>query len=369
MNISNLQLNHIYKNYKQLCEVLQAEPKTSNSKKAQLKDWERYFKYEKKGHTFTITHIYDIPLPENHNKTRYITTIQKLILDKVVQFGNKGYIFISKSDLMKELQMINQNYTYAKYKQLRLSKHMNITLEEIEDFYLTSDDLLKRNIEAALNSLRSQSLIFWSNAMTLCFIETYADTNINNQIKAIKNEKINEYGEETVSFNVNTQVHRTYRKASKEEIELVLKVERTILEKYDCESINEIFKRGLANKYYKEVREILFDTANIYWYFNSYEIIANEDYIYSKYEELLSLELEEEERDNSLNELNNDIINKINSNAEKRHDKAKSSEPNRKSQMRTNEEYLPNSYKLTDTLINKNAEPIRYQLENMKVIK
>lgn len=361
MNLSKIKTGDTIKNYKVLCELLGENQKAGNSKKAQLKDWERYFKYEKKGYSFTITHIYDIPLPENHNKTKYITTIQKLILDKVVQFGNNGYIFISKSDLMKELQMINQNYTFAKYKQLRLSKHMNITLEEIEDFYLTSDDLLKRNIEAALNSLRSQSLIFWTHAMTLCFIDTHAETNINNQIKATKKEQINEYGEEEVSFSSNTKVHRTYRKATKEEIELILKVERSILEKYKCESINEIFKRGLANKFYKEVREILFDSANIYWYFNSYEIIANEDYIYSKYDELLSLELEEQEREVSLNELNRDIINKINTNAEKRYNKAKSNaDENNKTEMRSNDTYIPNNHLLTNTLINKDAESLRY---------
>jgi hypothetical protein len=265
--------------------------------------------------------------------------------------------------------MINENYTYAKYKQLRLSEHMNITLEEIEDFYLTSDDLLKRNIESALNSLRGQSLIFWSHAMTLCFIDTHAETNINNQIKANKNEIVNEYGEETVSFStVKPVVNRVYRKATKEEIELVLQVERDMLLKYNCESIHEIYKKNLSNKFYKEVREILFDTANIYYYFNSYEIIANEKHILSKWEELLSLELESDDRENSLNELNRDMISKINSNGDKRHDRAiiskDENETSERTEMRINKDYKTNTYKLTDTLINKDATSLRYSLED-----
>lgn len=362
MNISNLQLNHTYKNYKELCKVLEVTTQAGNSKKAQLKEWERYFKYDKEGHSFTITYIYPIPLPENNNKTKYITTIQKLILDKVVQFGNNGYVFISKSNLMKELKMINQNYTYAKYKQLRLAKHMDISLEEVEDFYLTSDDLLKRNIEASLNSLRNQSLIYWTHSVTLCFIETEIETNDNNRIRATKHEKQNEYGETEVLFSAAKPIsYRTYRKATNEEIEVILETEKDILNKYKCESISEVFKKGLANKFYTDVREILFNNYNIYWYFNSYEIVANEKYIYSKYEELLSLELEEDVRNNYMIELNNDIMNKININAEKRHSKSLLLEGNKK-EFRSNENYLNNAYKLTDTLINRRALPLKDEL-------
>lgn len=369
MNVSNVEVGNVYKNYKQLCAELEVEVKTGNAKKAQLKDFERFFKYDKKGNSFIITHVYNIPLPENKNKTKYITTIQKLILDKLLQFGNNGQLFISKNELLKELNMINQNYTLAKYKQLRLSKHMNVTLEEIEEFYMTSDDLLKRNIEAALNSLRSQSLIFWSNVMTLCFIETHAPTNINNRIKATKEESTNEYGEESVSFSASKPVsYRTYRKATKEEIELVLEAEREVLEKYNCDSITDIFKRNLTNTFYKEVREILFDQANIYFYFNSYEIIANEKYILSKWEELTELEMEAEEREMSLNELNTNIREKINSNAENRHLKAIGDYDNfnsRKMDMRSGSDYLNNTYRLTDTLINNKAESLKESFENL----
>jgi hypothetical protein len=369
MNLSNIKVGDIYKNYRAICDALEVETKTSNSKKAQLKEWERFFKYEKDGYKFIITHIYEIPLPENHNKTRYITTIQRLILDKVVQFGNRGQLFISKSELLKELRMINENYTFAKYKQLRFAKHMEISLEQVEEFYMTSDDLLKRNIEAALNSLRSQSLIFWTHAMTLCFIETDVETNRHNEIKAVKTETKDQYGDTEVTFKAARPVtSKSYRKATNEEIELVLKAEREVLLKYNCESINDTFKRGIGNKFYKDVRELLFDNYNIYWYFNSYEIIANEDHIYTKYDELLSLELEAEEREASLSELNSEIVNKINSNAKNRHDKASAlyafGEKDKKTARRSDEDYLKNTYKLTDTLIKSNAAPISYKLKN-----
>ena len=35
------------KNYRALCELVGEEPKTGNGKKAQLKEWERFFAVEK----------------------------------------------------------------------------------------------------------------------------------------------------------------------------------------------------------------------------------------------------------------------------------------------------------------------------------
>jgi hypothetical protein len=269
---------------------------------------------------------------------------------------------------MNELKMINENYTYAKYKQLRLAKHMDITLEEIEDFYMTSEDLLKRNIEVALNSLRSQSLIFWNHSLTLCFIETHADKNMINQIKATKQEYTNEFNEETVLFSAAKPVsYRTYRKANKHEVELVLQAEREVLIRHNCESINDIFKRKLAKSFYKDVNEILFEVANIYYYFNSYEVIANEKYIYSKWEELEDLQLNTYEKETAKDTLNTDIVERINSNIEKRHLRSVSGVGSKdKITTRSNNDYVINGFKLTDTLINKDAISLKKSLESIK---
>lgn len=372
MNISNLQLNHTYKNYKQLCEVLEVPTKTGNAKKAQLKEFERYFKYDKKGYKFIVTHIYEIPLPENNNKTKYISTIEKHILDKLVHDPNisNGVMFISKSKLLEELRMINNNYTYGKYKQLRLSQHMEITIEEIEEFYLTSDDLLKRNIEAALNNLRNKSLIFWSHAITLCFIESDISINNNYDYKLNKHEKYNEYGEEEVSFSVNPITKRIHRKATESEVKFILRVEADILEKYNCESAGDVFKKGISKQYYKEVRDILFDKLNIFFYYNSYEIVCNEDHIVNKWGELEKLELNDLQRELSLNELNSDVMNRIKENATKRKQRAENEHikgnENNKINMRMNSNYEANSFKLADTLISKDALSIKKTLENLK---
>ena len=48
MDITNLKSGDIIKNYKELCILIQEEIKDGNAKKAQLKEFERHFKYEKR---------------------------------------------------------------------------------------------------------------------------------------------------------------------------------------------------------------------------------------------------------------------------------------------------------------------------------
>lgn len=49
------------KNYKYFCKLLNEDVQYGNSKKAQHKEWLRHFNYEKQGHKFIITEIYDTP--------------------------------------------------------------------------------------------------------------------------------------------------------------------------------------------------------------------------------------------------------------------------------------------------------------------
>ena len=62
MRVENLHEGQVIKNYKELCKVLDVEPKAGgSSKKSQIKDIERYIKYEKQGQKFIIIKIYDNP--------------------------------------------------------------------------------------------------------------------------------------------------------------------------------------------------------------------------------------------------------------------------------------------------------------------
>ena len=53
-----------------MCEILKKETKTGNARKAQLKEFGRYFDWEKAGQKFIITDIYDTPL-EKEDKRKF----------------------------------------------------------------------------------------------------------------------------------------------------------------------------------------------------------------------------------------------------------------------------------------------------------
>jgi phenylacetate-coenzyme A ligase PaaK-like adenylate-forming protein len=88
MDLSRLKERMIVKNYKDMCKLLGEEIKTGKSKQYQLKEWKRYFDYDKDKQNFIINIIYDEPL-EHNGKNIYIQHIEYLLLNYISQ--QKGY--------------------------------------------------------------------------------------------------------------------------------------------------------------------------------------------------------------------------------------------------------------------------------------
>lgn len=65
-NLENLHKGQVVKNYIELCKLLGEDVKccAGQSKICQLKDFKRYFEWEKDGQKFIISDIYDKPLPK-----------------------------------------------------------------------------------------------------------------------------------------------------------------------------------------------------------------------------------------------------------------------------------------------------------------
>jgi hypothetical protein len=367
MKIENLHVKQTFKNYKDLCSALGEIPKTSNSKKAQVKEWERYFRFSRNGHKYIIEEIFE-SLKEKkdlrsqgNNASAYIDEIEELILNLLGQDYNHGQLFLSKSKLLKELKMINDNYTYYRSRKPTLSKFTNIHIEEINDFYESSINTFKSNLETALNRLQKQSLIYWTYALTVCYVSTYIETTATGHIKATKRKYTNEYGETVTKFNtvLPSQTVR-YRKATEDEIRIIIEIERELLKKYKCKDKSEVYRNGKIQDFYDDVNAILFDKTNIVYYYNSYEILFNERHIKEKLEELKLLDTYKEVTEKTLN---NGIIEKLAINAQKRFNKANEEflmnmiddyyEPSEKIQLRSNDDYIEHNVILSETLINK----------------
>ena len=359
MKLDNISEGLIIKNYKELCQLLELEPKAGNQKKAQLKDIERYFSYEKQGHKMIVKELYNVPLPPNNNITQYIPLIERLILHHMVVEDDfyEGRLYIPKSKLFKLLKMINKQYSEFKYHQMQLAHKTKIPKETIVDFYRTSDDLLERNIERALNSLASQSLIQWNHVFTVVEQDKI-------DIKDIKliNETIEDkYGDTTdVAYGMTYYLMKKHREATEEETKTILRLQHNLLEEYKIKTIQEVLKFGLASNFYKEVRARLFKETGLVTYYKSYEMIFNMDHIENKYNSVDKFVLDDVTEMKLFLELNEQIGNTINNNSENRHNKAVNGLGSSKLlTTRNNENYINDTKLLVNRLIKLSEKEVK----------
>lgn len=384
MNINNLELKK-YKNYKELCIVLKEKIKTGKSKQLQLKDWERYFNWEKGGYGYIITEIYEKPKPKvdgrkvgntgksegsrGNNKAEYIQNIEKLILDLLAQDTNDlnfGRVFLSKNQLLRALKMVNDNYAFCKQRIPKLSKFINIDQATIEEWYDSTSSMLERNLETALKELEKQSLIFWSREITVA--EAQAIAEMENLGEIIKTTKTDNFGEEIENYEYKTDstVILKHREATEKEKAFILRVERETLKEMQCKNKAEVILKGQWSNFTKKINDVILDKLNIAFYYKSYKIIFNEDHVTEKIEEIEKLELDYWARKEEQQKLNNYVGNKIYNNAYKRHKKAKNEKENilgkihkdEKINRRAAEDYIKNNKELNKNLIDAKAKDI-----------
>jgi len=381
MNLESIKEDMFVKNYRELSLIVGDKPKSGNSKIAHMKEIERYVRLEPKGNGFYIREIYSTPLEKtNANETEYIVNIETLVLDLLAQSKNNGQLFLSKNKLFKELNMINDNYSFCYERIPKLSVFMNINETNIEEFYESAGDMLKRNIESALNKLRKQSLIYWTSAITICVI--YSDTRRNqfDKTKVIELKKgRNEFNEDIYEYIPDTNTSsKEYRKATKEEIEIILSAEREILDQLECKDKQEVVVKKLWNTFRKNVKTILLDKANILFYYDSYEIIYNQDNIINAIRKLDEMQLNYIDKVKHRYILNSGIAERINNNANNRHNNAikhLSNDNNFTEQKeetltrRSEDNYTIDNEKLVDTLIKSDNKGIRNTVRRIKPFK
>ena len=77
MNLENLELK-TYKNYKELCWILEEPIKSGKSKQLQMKDFERYFEFHKEGNKIVIDNIFSEEKEKiDMRKSEYISETDK----------------------------------------------------------------------------------------------------------------------------------------------------------------------------------------------------------------------------------------------------------------------------------------------------
>ncbi|MCM3792484.1 hypothetical protein M3690_04155 [Priestia megaterium] len=335
MKIENVSEGQIIKNYKALCSELEVPVEAGNSKKAQLKEWERYFGYQKQGNKFIITDIYETPKEKVDGRGKsgdYVNHLELFIADMLANSKDK-HISISRTRFLIAMNMVNNNYGECNKYIDQLSKFTNIEKIVIHDFYNTTNSNLKYAIETALDRLQSKRVITWKKVIKICDKEDEGN----------------------------------HRVATQDEEDMIkFKYEKEVLEKMP-KGYREI-KTLRISKYWKkfqtEVQKNLDKETHIKYYYLAYFFSINQDYIEAERDDLKKLIMDNKEKHEARKKINQSVQNNLYKNADKRCSDAIEAKGKFKD-YRFDFEYPDKIKKLIDLLVNEKQSDITYRLQKL----
>lgn len=355
MRIDKLKEGQVIKNYPELCKVLEIKTTSGGAKINQLKDLKQYVDYDdSQGNKFIINKILKTNFQNTDDRNRggnkvYKDDFRKLMIHMLHKDKSENML-ISKGSLYEAMNLVNPNYKLGKQDIERLSMVIEVPKEYISDFYSENNKKIRENTERNLKSLRGESLIVFD------IVTAVAIDNIAIQYNELFTPVI-EHG--AVVHYKNTE----YRKATKEEKQIILKCESKAKAELGFKTDKEIFTNGAWGRYSKLVNQYIKDSkSNIHFYYNAFEITWNKDKIEEEYN---TLDKDESYIDISSN-INSNIMKSINKSCKTRHTKAKNADTTdmkdykvKKLKLHSSENYIQNSDKLTNVLINKNTPNLK----------
>ena len=253
IDTSGLELGMVVKNYREMCRILGEEVRSGDSKKAQLKEWARYFLWEKKGQKFIILDIYDEPLLKEdgrQNKNIYVQYIQ-VILMKILskQKNTKAPFYITTNQLWRLLGMINNNYKNISLDELndRIPEY-NVKPFDMKKFYQRCNQRLREILFSSLNRLQNKALIKYDIEIVIVYIDTNGEV--------------------------------IYEPANDEQEKCVLKAERKALLDMKLETKRQVYAKFKDTEYFSRVNAYLQKWHGWEYTFNRIKIKYNKSDVF-----------------------------------------------------------------------------------------
>lgn len=295
LDVSQLHEGMIVKNYKEMCRLLNQTVQTSNSKKAQLAEWQRYFDYEKSGQKFLITNVKEVPDEPNEHRVRrglYVSYIEYLLTKYLA--NREGYVVtITKKELYILLGMTSEKLFDNQIKASHLNNKDKTTTCEILDFYNRAEAKLNSIVTAALNSMQSRSLIKYNK-------EYVATTNVYNKDGLLVEDTIVITDQFTISQ--------------------ILKLENQALRELGLNSQHEAIFRNKIKEFYRRVDELANQQFGWLRIRSHLQIIYTIDQM-QKWLPIQDQEVQRLSTAYQMLNLNKKIINYVNNQAKDRYDK------------------------------------------------
>lgn len=162
------------KNYNQLCNILDIPIKSGNNRKNQIKDFDRYFEYERQGHKYIITCVYDEPLTK-YSRSVLANYIESLVLNMLVDKYRQGenYILLSKNQIYQALALTNNNYIKHTPQRDKLNSNsvmdiLEVNQNDLEYFYTNTNSKFKGMLATALKDLENKFIVKYTEPTIMC---------------------------------------------------------------------------------------------------------------------------------------------------------------------------------------------------------
>lgn len=297
VDTSKLKVGTTLKNYKELCSLLGEPEKKADSKQSQLKEWRRYFDFEKEQNSqkIHIYEIYDTPLDKEDgrikgNNSFYAKYIEYILMCYLSE--QEGYIkALKKSEWYEVLGLVNEKFYERQYTLLTaednkyLSSHYgaSLTNKDISDFYMRASGKLNDTFKAALKSLKRRLLIDWKEQNVII---------------------IGKQGGVLVT-----------RVATEQEDNDILTAKKDVLSSMGYDSLNQLFFAGKSKikEYYDEYKRVI---KNRFGWKNTYT-----QFVINFYKEAMQREINKTKNEVCLQLVNSKFVSSIQDGIEKRHER------------------------------------------------
>lgn len=274
MEVRNLKAQTYVKNYKEMCKLLAEPEKGGKSKALQLKEWSRFFLFEKQGHQFYISEIYSFPLEKKDkrkagNHPIYLKFVEAILTSSLSTLSTRTF---SKQELLELLGLVNPDYRRISSEKLK-QIISGISDDDIKDFYKRSNAKLTYILSTALDNMASRSIL--------------------------------EYSYKTI---VSTTEHRVFI-AGSEELRVLSQFEHVVLKEMGLNCITQAYLSGCSDEFYTRLTEKLRDSYNWSYWYKKYYITLLTQAVPLSFDELTQFRLG----------LNAKVIQALNSNAKTVH--------------------------------------------------
>ena len=318
----------VFPNYKELCKALDEEVKTGHSKVSQLKHWESYFSWERKGKSYIITEIRDVNfIPTRFQvtvgrKKDYIILMEQILLNMLYHYNRKEgsntfkVMTVTNSYLREVLGMVNEKYKEYYTKNGKLSKEIGVELSHIKDFYSRNSSMFNRDIENVLKNLRKKRLINFSKKR---YVVPVDPTEMKTQFTQFTDEN----GDVEARYSIDEVINPSLgsRVATPQEDAMITEIEFKTMRAMGFSNIQGVHAQGFYPTFINYLNKNLIDELGFYRTYLAYELTFSQRVInwIAKNSEITFI-LEPEDLMKIKNETNMQVQENIMKNAKKRNE-------------------------------------------------